>query len=271
MPYAFSWLTSRSLLPLRSRQASLFVVFSIWAPSARSIDPNPKRHQELAKQKEMEMSYYTTKELIMDKEHSEFNTLLSLNATEIKGRLKVATCQRPVIGWNAERLSGRKSYPAFTTHLSFVLLVSQKMDPRFIRTCAALLTWKPISGHTHPTPPQQNVLKPFLSQDNILPGYTSPLSPFRLHQTYTLTPPFENLKKDKITFLEDSLNHFIKVIMMYNIMLESLQNRFIYTPQPLITHRQLISLTWSHLMLSSAGERLLFNYLKETHCGSILI
>lgn len=28
MPYAFSWLTSRSLLPLRSRHASLFVVFS---------------------------------------------------------------------------------------------------------------------------------------------------------------------------------------------------------------------------------------------------
>ena len=39
--YAFSWLTSRSLLPLRSRQASRLVVFSIWAPSARSIEPKP--------------------------------------------------------------------------------------------------------------------------------------------------------------------------------------------------------------------------------------
>ena len=41
--YAFSWLTSRSLLPLRSRQASRLVVFSIWAPSARSIEPKPEQ------------------------------------------------------------------------------------------------------------------------------------------------------------------------------------------------------------------------------------
>ena len=36
-----SSLTSLSLLPERSLQASRFVVLSIWAPSARSIAPKP--------------------------------------------------------------------------------------------------------------------------------------------------------------------------------------------------------------------------------------
>ncbi|KAH9417464.1 hypothetical protein DERP_007462 [Dermatophagoides pteronyssinus] len=37
----FSSLTSRKRRPLRSRHASRFVVFSICAPIARSIDPKP--------------------------------------------------------------------------------------------------------------------------------------------------------------------------------------------------------------------------------------
>lgn len=40
-PYSFSWLTSRSLRPLRSLQASRLVVFSICAPRARSMEPKP--------------------------------------------------------------------------------------------------------------------------------------------------------------------------------------------------------------------------------------
>lgn len=34
----------------------------------------------------------------MEKEYSEFNTFLSLSATETKGKLKVATCWRIVMG-----------------------------------------------------------------------------------------------------------------------------------------------------------------------------
>ncbi len=44
--YSFSWLTSRSRRPLRSLQASRFVVFSIWAPRARSMEPNPDTHSK---------------------------------------------------------------------------------------------------------------------------------------------------------------------------------------------------------------------------------
>lgn len=44
----------------------------------------------------------------MEKDYSEFNTFLSLDATEIKCKLKVATCWTTVIGWNAETLSEKK-------------------------------------------------------------------------------------------------------------------------------------------------------------------
>ena len=39
--HCFSLLTSLILRPLRSRQASLLLVLSIWAPMALSMEPNP--------------------------------------------------------------------------------------------------------------------------------------------------------------------------------------------------------------------------------------
>lgn len=41
LSYSFSWLTSLRRRPLRSLHASRLVVFSIWAPRARSMEPNP--------------------------------------------------------------------------------------------------------------------------------------------------------------------------------------------------------------------------------------
>ena len=41
--HCFSLLTSLILRPLRSRQASLLLVLSIWAPMALSMEPNPIR------------------------------------------------------------------------------------------------------------------------------------------------------------------------------------------------------------------------------------
>lgn len=46
LSYSFSWLTSLRRRPLRSLHASRLVVFSIWAPRARSMEPNPGTHVE---------------------------------------------------------------------------------------------------------------------------------------------------------------------------------------------------------------------------------